>query len=472
MSLTQLGRYKITGTLGRGAMGIVYQAHDPLIEREVAIKAISCAGLTREESEEFEQRFFREAKSAGRLNHPNIVTIHDVGRSGDLSYIAMEFLVGRSLRDSLDAHVSLPVARIVQIAAEIADGLAFAHANGIVHRDIKPSNIMVLDSGAVKITDFGIAQLPSSSLTLVGTAMGTPKYMAPEQINGRKADGRSDIFSLGAVLYEMLTGRPPFSGAELNAILYQVLNTAPPLPTSINASLPPGFDRIVARAMAKEPDKRYPDAGQIAADLRQVHSIPGLMQKPADDLPVFATAGKPVAAEPAGEIAKSKRTRLGVYIAIPVIVVALITGWLLRSPAPGASAPQNTTERPFAETPRAVASGADKPAQQGREIQTAGSTVETGKLDEKADEAGKPRKTRSEKAVTKAVARTKETASTDRESKAASSGDWHFALQADIRACDRESFFPRILCVDKARRRYCPGHWDNVPECAAQTNRR
>lgn len=331
MSLSQLGRYKITGTLGRGAMGTVYQAHDPLLEREVAIKAISCGGLTREEAEEFEQRFFREAKSAGQLNHPNIVTIHDIGRSGELSYMAMEFLVGRSLRAILDTHVSLPVERIVQIAAEIADGLAFAHARGIVHRDIKPGNIMVLDNGSVKITDFGIAQLPSSSLTLIGTAMGTPKYMSPEQINGRKADGRSDIFSLGAVLYEMLTGRPPFSGAELNAILYQVLNGAPPLPSSINPALPAGFDRIVARAMAKDADKRYANAAEMASDLRKVRQLPGLLQTPeAPAAPLRASAQTASATEFADTVVTRPRRRptrsVALLIALSVVIALLAAG--------------------------------------------------------------------------------------------------------------------------------------------------
>ena len=279
MSVNQLGRYEILGTLGRGAMGVVYKARDPLIERTVAIKTISHAGLTADETHDFKQRFFLEAKSAGRLNHPSIVTIHDIGNSDDLAFIAMELLAGQSLRDILDSGVVLPVKTIAHIAYNVADGLAFAHASGVVHRDIKPANIMVQDSGRAKITDFGIALLPSGSQTTAGIAVGSPKYMAPEQVLGHKADCRSDIFSLGAVIYEMLTGRPPFSGPDINATLYQVLNAVPPLPSDINPGLPRGFDRIIARALAKDPDKRYQSAKEMAADLRNYKRLPGLMRK-------------------------------------------------------------------------------------------------------------------------------------------------------------------------------------------------
>jgi eukaryotic-like serine/threonine-protein kinase len=343
MSLTQLGRFKITGTLGRGAMGTVYKAHDSLIERTVAIKTVSCSGLSHEEAAAFEERFYREAKSAGRLNHPNIVTIHDVGRSDDLAYIAMEYLPGQSLRDLLDSGVVLPLERIAEIAAQIAEGLAFAHANDVVHRDIKPANIMVLDNDIVKIADFGVALLPSGSHTVAGTAFGSPKYMSPEQVTGQKADGRSDIFSLGAVLYEMLTGRPPFTGDDLNAILYQVLNSAPPLPSSINPGLPNGFDRIVARALAKNPDKRYQYAAEMAADLRKYRHFAKQAQKKQ------STASPPPAAKPraveAGEATvalRSVRTpptpapgRSGrtLRYGMPLLLLAALAGWLLLRPA-------------------------------------------------------------------------------------------------------------------------------------------
>lgn len=252
MTLSQLGRFKITGILGQGAMGTVYRAHDPLLDRTVAIKTVGCAGMSRDEAAVFEERFFREARSAGRLNHKNIVTIHDVGRSDDLAYIAMEYLSGQSLREVLDSSVALTVDRSADIAAQIADGLEFAHANGVVHRDIKPANIMVFDNGSVKIADFGVAQMSSGAETVAGVSFGSPKYMSPEQVSGQKADGRSDIFSLGAVFYEMLVGRPPFVGDDLDAVLYQVLNGAPPLPSTFIPNLSRGFDRIVARALAKD----------------------------------------------------------------------------------------------------------------------------------------------------------------------------------------------------------------------------
>ncbi|MBS1198382.1 MAG: Protein kinase [Proteobacteria bacterium] len=368
MTLAQLGRYQITGTLGQGAMGTVYRAYDPLIDRTVAIKTVSCAGLSREESEAFEQSFYREAKSAGRLNHPNIVTIHDVGRSGDLAYTAMEFLAGRSLREILDSGVVLPLERIAKIAIEIADGLAFAHANDVVHRDIKPANIMVLDNNTVKIADFGVALLPNSAHTLMGTAFGSPKYMSPEQVTGKKADGRSDIFSLGVVLYEMLTGRPPFTGESLNEVLDQVLHSAPPLPSSFNPDLPHGFDRIVARAMAKDPDKRYQKANDMAAHLRKYRRIViQTRREQAQNAEILrAATAIPVATGPGAETvqiktiqkpvpspsppANTRVLRYAVPLAVVLILLAITAGWLLRRPAPdqptatvAVSAPAPTT---------------------------------------------------------------------------------------------------------------------------------
>ena len=276
-----LGRYEITGELGRGAMGVVYKARDPLIDRVVAIKTVG-VDLSPEESDAFEQRFFREAKSAGRLNHPNIVTIHDVGRSNGSAYIAMEFLQGRSLREILDSGVVLPPERIADIVAQVAEGLAFAHENSVVHRDIKPANIMVLDNGGVKITDFGIALLPTGGRTLVGTAFGSPKYMSPERIAGHKVDGRSDIFSLGTVLYETLTGFTPFAGDDLKTVLDHVINETPVAPSSRNKSIAPAFDYIVAKAMAKHPDDRYANAQAMAEDLRKFRDLkpPGVAPTP------------------------------------------------------------------------------------------------------------------------------------------------------------------------------------------------
>ena len=333
MAIEQLGRFKITGTLGQGAMGTVYRAHDPLIERTVAIKTVACAGLSKEEAAAFEQRFYREAKSAGRLNHPNIVTIHDVGRNENLAFIAMEFLNGQSLRELLDSGVVLPAERCAEIAADIAEGLAFAHANGVVHRDIKPANIMVLDNGSVKISDFGVALIPSGSTTVEGTAFGSPKYMSPEQVTGQKVDGRSDIFSLGAVLYEMLTGRPPFDGEELTSVLYQVLNTAPPLPSSFNPELPRVFDRLLAKAMAKDPEKRYQSAMELAADLRKIRRMLRDARKKAEG------EGKKVQSQQRPTSAKPEQSRWLTAAALASVVSIIGTLFWYYSGKQGAEPP-------------------------------------------------------------------------------------------------------------------------------------
>ena len=266
--INRLGRYEIISELGQGAMGVVYKAQDPLIDRTVAIKTINL-GLALEEKSEYEGRFYQEAKAAGRLSHPNIVTIYDVGKSEEVAYIAMEFLQGRELRDVLNDGQPLPVERVIDIVTQVALGLTYAHGNGIVHRDVKPSNVMVGSDGHVKITDFGIARMESASVrTQTGMVLGSPKYMSPEQVMGKLIDQRSDIFSLGVVLYEMLTGRAPFVGENINAIMYQTLNNIPPPPGSINSAVPDMLNFIVAKALAKGLDDRYQNAKDFADDLQ------------------------------------------------------------------------------------------------------------------------------------------------------------------------------------------------------------
>ena len=267
LSQTKIGRYEVVSALGQGAMGTVYKAVDPLIGRAVAIKTINL-NLSKEERAEFEERFYREAKSAGRLSHANIVTIYDVGETDDIAYIAMEYLEGESLREMLDSGVVLPIEMIGRIAARIASALNYAHENHVVHRDIKPANIMITTGRDVKIMDFGIAQIPMGSRTQLGTVLGSPKYMAPEQVAGQSTDGRTDIFSLGVVLYEMLTGTTPFKGDNLSAIMYKVLNEEPAPPSTITSRVPPAFDRIISRALAKRPEDRYQTAREFARDLR------------------------------------------------------------------------------------------------------------------------------------------------------------------------------------------------------------
>lgn len=280
--ISQLGRYEVMSELGQGAMGVVYKARDPLIDRIVAIKTINL-GLAQEEKDEYEGRFYQEARAAGRLNHPNIVTIYDVGKSGDIAYIAMEFLQGCELRDLMREHEKLPVDQVLDMVAQVASGLAYAHEHEIVHRDIKPSNIMVIRDGHVKITDFGIARMASSAVrTQTGMVLGSPKYMSPEQVMGRVIDQRSDIFSLGVMLYEMLTGEAPFMGENVNAIMFKTLNYVPAAPSTLNSQVPEMLNFIVAKALAKGLDDRYQNAKDFAADLRACRETMPRSDRPID----------------------------------------------------------------------------------------------------------------------------------------------------------------------------------------------
>jgi eukaryotic-like serine/threonine-protein kinase len=268
MMISHLGRYEVIGELGQGAMGVVYKAKDPLIDRVVAIKTINLS-LAMDEKEEYEGRFYQEAKAAGRLNHPNIVTIYDVGKSGDVAYIAMELLEGRELREIMNEGTLLPIEQVLDVVSQVAQGLAYAHEHEIVHRDVKPSNIMIIHEGHVKITDFGIARMASSSVrTQTGMVLGSPKYMSPEQVMGKSIDQRSDIFSLGVMLYEMLTGQAPFDGENVNAIMYQTLNAVAPSPNMLNPEVPEMVNFIVAKALAKGVEDRYQNAKDFAVDLR------------------------------------------------------------------------------------------------------------------------------------------------------------------------------------------------------------
>ncbi|HYA19911.1 MAG TPA: serine/threonine-protein kinase [Burkholderiales bacterium] len=272
MAIQKLGRYEIQLKLGHGTTGTVYKAIDPVIERTVAIKAIDL-DLPKDEFKDFEECFNREVKSAGQLNHPNIVTIYDAGETDTTAYIAMEYLEGQSLREIIKAESGLSFDRISEIGAQIADGLAYAQEHGIVHRDIKPANIMITKTGQVKITDFGIAYLPSGSKTETGTILGSPKYMSPEQVVGKTVDGRSDIFSLGVVLYEMVTGKAPFDGDSIGAIMYRILNETPVDIRQINKHIPAGFDFIISKALAKLPEQRYQKASELAHDLRHYENL-------------------------------------------------------------------------------------------------------------------------------------------------------------------------------------------------------
>lgn len=275
LPLTQIGRYELIEEIGRGGMGQVFRARDPLIERDVAIKTIPMH-LDAAARREFEARFLREAQSAGRLSHPNIVTIYDVGETDELVYIAMEYLPGKSLREILDEYHALPLDLMLDTAVQMADGLAYAHAHGVVHRDVKPSNVIVTaDRGTVKITDFSIAYLAAASdKTRVGMMLGSPRYMSPEQVKGEALDGRSDIFSLGVVCHEMLTGNPLFDAEALPALLFRIVNSRVPPPGELRPGIPPELDRIILKCLAKDPQERYATASELAADLRELQQHP------------------------------------------------------------------------------------------------------------------------------------------------------------------------------------------------------
>lgn len=268
LPFTHFGRYRIVKELGRGAMGVVYLAEDESLQRNVAIKTILLSADAAERADH-EARFRQEGKAAGGLNHANVITIYDMGREGDWLYIAMELLEGVELRDMM-SQARLPLALAVEIAAQIASGLAAAHAKGVVHRDIKPSNIMVMSGNHAKIMDFGIARVRTSDVkTQTGMILGSPKYMSPEQIEVQNVDWRSDIFSLGALMYEMTTGAAPFAGPEIGALMFAITNTTPPPPSQVNQSMPQMLDLIIVKALQKEPEMRYQSAELLAADLRK-----------------------------------------------------------------------------------------------------------------------------------------------------------------------------------------------------------
>ena len=263
-----LGRYKILSVIGQGAMGVVYRAIDPVIDRIVAIKTINL-NLSKDEIAEYEARFQQEIKAAGRLNHPNIVTIFDVGKTDEVAYMAMELLEGRELKNILVEDGQPAVGDTVEWIRQIALGLAAAHEQSIIHRDVKPSNIMIVKGGFAKITDFGIARMNASAVkTMTGLILGSPRYMSPEQVIGRSLDHRTDIFSLGVVLYEALTGMPPFDGDNVNAIMYATVNHVQTPPSTLNTGIDPMLDLIVAKALAKTVDDRYQSMHEFAQDLQ------------------------------------------------------------------------------------------------------------------------------------------------------------------------------------------------------------
>lgn len=266
----RLGRYEIIRELGKGAMGVVYEGRDPSLGRTVAIKTarrdvIERSGL----AQEMMERFLREAKSAGMLNHPNIITIYDVGEEAGMAYIAMEFLVGRDLNTLIDQQKRFDVKQVVDYGVQICEALACAHDQGVYHRDVKPANIFIPDQGVLKVVDFGIARTHDSTLTQDGALIGTPTYMSPEQFMGQRVDARSDLFSAGIILYEMLTGEKPFTGEALTTIMHHILKSNPAPPHELNYMVPEALSAVVMKALSKKPQERYPDGRAMAKALRE-----------------------------------------------------------------------------------------------------------------------------------------------------------------------------------------------------------
>ncbi len=351
--ITKLGKYLIRRELGKGAMGVVYEGFDPVIERTVAIKTILPAQLKVEEATDVLARFKREAQAAGRLNHPGIVAIYDYGEelveseqtvvagagavaNADprVAYIAMEFVKGRELQDYFEANERFELSATTRIMGEILAALGHAHDHGVVHRDIKPANLIVLDDGRVKVADFGIARVEKSELTQVGTVMGTPSYMSPEQFMGQTVDGRSDLFSCGVILYQFLTGERPFTG-NTTTIMYKVLREEPLAPSTLNGSLPGGFDAVVRKAMAKSPDQRFQSAAEFAEAIAAVTANPAgdptLVNLPARATDAPATAQPEAAAAALPTPAKAGSPKMVMAALAAVVVLILGVGAYLSS---------------------------------------------------------------------------------------------------------------------------------------------
>ena len=274
MQKPMLGRYEVEKELGKGAMGVVYLGKDPKINRVVAIKTMALSQeFEEDELDEVKERFFREAETAGRLTHPNIVTIYDAGEEHDLAYIAMEFLKGGDLAPYGKRDNLLELGKVLDIVVKSAEALDYAHAENVVHRDIKPANIMYeAESGSVKLTDFGIARITDSSKTKTGMVLGTPSYMSPEQLSGKKVDGRSDLFSLGVMLFQMCSGQLPFTGDSMATLMFKIANEPHPDISSVRPELPPGLTAIIDKALSKDVNERYSRGAEMARDLQTLQA--------------------------------------------------------------------------------------------------------------------------------------------------------------------------------------------------------
>lgn len=340
-----LGRYALERVLGKGSMGVVYEAFDPRLKRRVAIKTIRRNPLDHEAAKDYSARFVREAQAAGRLSHPNIVQIHDFGEQGDLAYLVMEFIRGKELQRFFDAREPFELKVAAGIMRELCDALDFAHAAGVVHRDVKPANVMLDLQGHVKLTDFGVARVEDQSRSRITQGdtlvVGTPAYMSPEQINGDAVDRRSDVFSAGVVLYQLLTGELPFAGGGPWTIAKKIMQEQPALPSSVNASISPLLDVVVHKALAKNPEERYQSAGALSTALEQALEGRSKAGEPA------ATSRRPIALVGALGLALAAAIGAGLWYAVKESTPA-------RQPEPPAIAAPTAAEPPIVIAPKPV----------------------------------------------------------------------------------------------------------------------
>jgi len=353
-SLGTIGKYQLRRQLGRGAMGVVYEAFDTVIERNVALKLLRTDAFAAEQFADVRARFKREAHSAGKLSHPNIVTIFDYGEHDGAPFIVMDLMVGQELSRKLEAGARLPLQETARIIGDLLAALAYAHEGGVVHRDIKPSNLFLLKDGTLKVVDFGVARVESSELTETGAILGTPAYMSPEQFLGLPVDGRSDLFSVGIILYHLLTGDRPFSGSP-TTIMQKVLRQDPIEPTVLNPTLAPDWDTVIKRALAKKPEQRFQTARQFADAIRFVMEGRSLPKAPQflDDATVQVAPAK---------APEAPRSRALLYVLAGLGVAAIALGaaalYLFRpqptAPAIIAALPAQPTPAPVAEPPKPV----------------------------------------------------------------------------------------------------------------------
>ena len=280
-----IGRYEVRGVAGRGAMGVVYDAWDPTDQMRVAVKTLSLATADADALGEQLTRFKREAHIATNLVHPNIVRVFDSGSTEEDAFLVMEFIEGQSLREALDSGRRFTLAETLDIMRSVLSALGYSHSRGVIHRDIKPANLMLTNEGVVKVADFGVARIEGSSVTQTGVMVGTPAYMSPEQFLGEPVDARSDVYSCGALLYQLLTGEKPFDGG-MASIIYKALHTTLPKPSGLSIQAPPVLDNVVARAMARNPNDRYPDAASFSGAIERARADPTrVMARPPPVMP-------------------------------------------------------------------------------------------------------------------------------------------------------------------------------------------